>query len=241
MSKTAMLEAIQTLDLSRTRKLLKERPDLRGVRDRQERNLLQLACFIPPQKRRVTPAAQTRLAEFLLDQGFSIDETVGKDACTALFFAVAGARNPSLVKMLLARGADVNMAPGGGLYAAGWWNDVDILRILIDAGAKIEIVVGITPFLAAWCWKQFDAAKFLALRGANVNYQDRKGRTALHHGIEKEFDPRLLSWLVEHGASPDIADREGVSARLKASRKRDKRWFAALTQVRACYDFAMPA
>lgn len=228
MSKTAILEAVQELDLSRTKALLKTRPDLLDVRDRQERNLLQLACWIPPQKRKVTPAVQTRLAGFLHDQGLAIDEAVGKDACTALFFAVAGARNPSLVKMLLARGADVNTAPGGGLYAAGWWNDVDNLRLLIEAGAQIDIVVGITPFLAAWCWKQFDAAKYLALKGANVNYQDRKGRTALHHGIEKEFDPRLLKWLVQHGAAPDLPDREGVSARLKASRKRDKRWFVAL-------------
>jgi ankyrin repeat protein len=85
-----------------------------------------------------------------------------------------------------------------------------------------------TPFLACWCWKQFDAAKFLASKGANVNYQDQKGKTALHHGVEKEFDPALLTWLVAHGASPDIKDRDGVSPRLKASRKRNKKFFAAL-------------
>lgn len=228
MSKTAILEAVHDLDLSRTRKLVKARPDLLQVRDRQNRNLLQIACFIPPQKRKVTPAAQTRFAEFLLDQGFAIDEPLGRDRVTALFIAVAGGRNPSLVKMLLGRGADVNKAPGGGLFAAGWWNDVDNLKLLIDAGAQIDIVVGVTPFLASWCWKQFDAAKYLAKRGADVNYQDQKGRTALHHGIEKEFDPKLLTWLVQHGASPDISDRDGASARLKASRKRHKRWFTAL-------------
>lgn len=229
MSKAEILEAVKDLDLARTRKLLKARPDLLQVRDRNDRNLLQMACGILPPKRKVPPAAQTRFAEFLLDQGFSIDEPVGKDACTALFFAVAGARNPSLVKMLLARGADVNTAPGGGLFAAGWWNDVENLKLLIDAGAEIDVVVGITPFLASWCWKQFDAAKYLATRGADINYQDQKGRTALHHGVEKEFDPRLLTWLVQRGTSPDITDRDGVSARLKASRKRDKRWFKALS------------
>lgn len=228
MSKTAVLEAVKDLDLARIRKLLRDRPDLLEVRDRQNRNLLQLACGIPPQKRAVSPAAQTRVVEFLLDQGFSIDEPTGKDACTALFFAVAGSRSSSLVKRLLARGADVNRAPGGGLFAAGWWNDVDNLKLLIDAGAEIDIVVGVTPFLASWCWKQFDAAKYLATRGADVNYRDSKGRTALHHGVEKEFDPRQLTWLVKHGASPDINDRDGVSARLRASRKRNKRWFAAL-------------
>jgi len=61
-----------------------------------------------------------------------------------------------------------------------------------------------------------------------VNYQDSKGKTALHHGVEKEFDPALLKWLVKHGASPDIKDRDGVTPRLKAARKRDKRFLAAL-------------
>jgi ankyrin repeat protein len=87
----------------------------------------------------------------------------------------------------------------------------------------------VTPFLACWCWKKFEAARFLALKGANVNYQDpKKGKTALHYGVEKEFDPALLCWLVQHGASPDIEDHEGVTARLRASRKRDKRFFASL-------------
>jgi hypothetical protein len=165
---------------------------------------------------------------FLLDQGCDIDAPVGRDKCTALFFAVARARNPVLVKRLLDRGAKVESAPGGGLFAAGWWDDTRNLDLLIRAGAPIDVEVGVTPFLASWCWKKFKAAKFLALKGANVNYQDTNGRTALHHGVEKEFDPAVLKWLVRHGASPDINDRGGVSARLKASRKRDKRFVAAL-------------
>ena len=92
------------------------------------------------------------------------------------------------------------------------------------------MVVGITPFLACWIWKKFEAAKLLARKGANVNFQDPKsGKTALHYGVEKEFAPALLAWLVAHGASPDVADRNGVTARVKASRKRDKKWHAALS------------
>ena len=86
-----------------------------------------------------------------------------------------------------------------------------------------------TPFLAAWTWKKLKAARFLVKRGADVNFADPKsGRTALHHGVAKEFDPAQLAWLVDHGASPDIKDRGGVSARDRASRKRDKRWLGAL-------------
>lgn len=57
---------------------------------------------------------------------------------------------------------------------------------------------------------------------------DKRGRTALHIGIEKEYDPALLKWLVRQGASPDIPDRDGVTARQRAGRKRNKQFLAAL-------------
>lgn len=228
MSKTRIIEAVKHLDVTSMRAILEAKPSLLTVTDRNGFNLLHLACSVSSDTVGLPETASTRVAGFLLDWGMAVDTPVGRDKVTPSFLAVARARNPTLVKFLLRRGADVNAAPGGGLFAAGWWDDVDTLRLLIRAGARIDIVVGITPFLACWCWKRFDAAKFLATHGANVNYRDGKGRTALHHGIEKQFEPALLTWLVKHGASPDIEDNSGVSARLKASRKRDTRFLAAL-------------
>lgn len=230
MSKTRIIEAVQHLDLETTKKILDAKPSLLNVTDRQNRGLLHLACSVSCKKLNVPESVSARMANFLLDRGLDIEAPVGRDRCTVLFFAVARGRNLTLVKLLLQRGAKVTSAPGAGLYAAGWWEDLDILHVLLKAGAPIDEVVGMTPFLACWCWKRFDAAKFLAVKGANVNYQEPKnGKTALHYGVEKEFEPALLRWLVEHGASPDIGDKEGVTARLKASRKRDKRYLAALT------------
>ena len=155
-------------------------------------------------------SAGAKLVTFLLDSGLDIEEEggSGSDLCKPIWFATAFGRNATVVKLLIKRGAQPT-----GLYAAGWWDDMHILKLLIDAGADKEVVVGVTPFLACWGWKRFKAAKALALKGANVNVQDKRGRTALHIGIEKEFDPALLKWLVQHGASPDIPDREGMTAR----------------------------
>jgi len=229
MSKARIIEAVRTLDLPTTKELLKAKPSLHGVTDRQGRNLAHLACSASCAKLRVPEAAAARLVTFLLDLGMDIEATVGRDRCTPLFFAVASGRSPTLVRLLIRRGARPARAPGGGLFAAGWWDDVENLHLLLRAGAKIDVVVGVTPFLACWCWRRFEAAKFLALRGANVNFQDAKGRTALRHGVEKEYAPSMLQWLVRHGASADIPDDEGVSPRLRASRKRDKRFLAALS------------
>jgi len=229
-SKTALIDAVKRLDAGTVAVILDAKPELLRVMDDRQRNLLHLACAVPPAKRaRSDDAAQVRLADLLLDRGMEIDTPYGRDACTALFEAVARARSLALVKFLLKRGADVASAPGGGLFAAGWWQDLDILDTLLDAGADIDVIVGVTPFLACWCWKRFDAAKRFAQRGADVNFQDPKGRTALYHAVDREFAPPLIAWLVEHGASPDIAANDGVSPALKASRKRDKRFSKALS------------
>lgn len=227
-SKTAVIEAVRQLDTGAAAAILDADASLLTVNDRAGRNLLHIACAAAVSKLDGFRGTQVRLAGLLLDRGLPIDQPYGRDACTGLFEAVARARNIDLVRFLLGRGADVNTAPGGGLFAAGWWQDIDILEVLLDAGADIEVVVGVTPFLACWSSQRFEAAKALVRRGADINYQDAKGRTALHLALEKEFDPRLLTWLVEHGASPDLEDGDRVSARLKASRKRDPRFLAAL-------------
>jgi ankyrin repeat protein len=224
-SKTRLIESVKTLDLGETRKILDAKPELEKVWNDQGRNLLHLACSAECKKLGKPESAAARMVTFLLDRGFDIEQEggSGSDLCKPIWFATARGRNATVVKLLLDRGAQPT-----GLYAAGWWEDIKILNMLIDAGADKEVVVGVTPFLACWGWKRFKAAKALALKGANVNVQDKRGRTALHLGIEKEFDPSLLKWLMKHGASADIPDRDGVTARQKASRKRNKKFLAAL-------------
>jgi len=231
MSKTRMIEAVKKLDIEIVRDLLAAEPDLLSVTDRRGFNLLHLACCVPCFDLGIAESYSAKMVRLLLDYGLDVESKLppGQDCCTALFFAVARGRNATLIRLLLKRGANVQNAPGGGLFAAAWNDDVGNLDLLVKAGAKVDVVVGMTPFLAAWMWKKFRAARFLAKRGADVNFVDPKsGRTALHYGVEKEFDLAELAWLVHHGASPDIKDKNGVSARDRASRKRDKRWLDAL-------------
>jgi ankyrin repeat protein len=230
MSKTRMLQAIKDLDIAAVKALLDEKPSLLTAQDPGGRNLLHIACSVPCADLRVPESLSAKMVNLLLDRGLDVESTMpDKDHCTALFFAVARGRNHTLVRLLLKRGATPARAPGHGLYAAAWWDDVESLRLLIRAGAKVDIVVGVTPFFAAWTWRKFDAATFLVEKGADVDFQDpRKRRTALHYGIEKEFEPARLRWLVAQGASPDIPDRDGVTARERAARKRDKKWLDAL-------------
>lgn len=231
MSKTRIIDAVKHLDVDTVRDLLDARPGLLAVTDQRGFNLLLLACCVPAARLGIAESVGARLVTLLLDRGLDVESQLParQEKCTALFFAVARARSTTLIKLLLERGAKVENAPGGGLFAAGWWDSPEHLKLLLRAGADIDARAGMTAFLASWCWRKFEAAKFLATRGADVNTTEPKTRkTALHYGVEKEFDPALLRWLVRHGASPDIKDRDGVTARARASRKRDKRWLEAL-------------
>lgn len=231
-SKAAIIEAAKGLDLAAARRMLAAKPALLDVTDRSGLNLLHLVASVQPSRLKLPEAAPIPFIDFLLEQGMPLDAQITSGSgkgCTALWFSVGRARNLKLARHLIARGAHPRRAPGGGLYAAGWYQDLKILDLLIDAGAEIDVVVGVTPFLACWGWRRFDAAKHLARRGADVNFREpKKGTTALRYGVEKEFDPALLAWLVKHGGDPDIPDAKGVSARARAARKRDKRWLRAL-------------
>lgn len=189
MSKAKLFDAVQRLDVAAARTILDAKPQLRDARDRGDRNPLHIACSVA--------AGDPRpMARLLLDRGIDIEAVSGKDRCPALFFAVARARNAALVKLLLSRGAKVANAPGGGLFAAGWYDDVHILKILIRAGADVHATAGITAFLACWHWKKFAAAKYLASQGADVNFRDpRTGETAYDYGTRKKYEPAVLRWL----------------------------------------------
>src|SRR5262245_49690325 len=144
--------------------MLEERPPRTHLTHLQGFNLLHIACSVRCDALGLSEGVSARMVNLLLDKGLDIESPQGRDRCTVLFFAVARGRNPTLVKLLLKRGAKVRSAPGGGLFAAGWWDDVENLELLLDAGAPIDVVVGVTPFLAAWCWRKFEAAKCLASR-----------------------------------------------------------------------------
>ena len=57
-----------------------------------------------------------------------------------------------------------------------------MINLLLDRGANIEAIAeDETPLLAAVKYSKFAMAELLLARGANPNFQDSKGMTALHY------------------------------------------------------------
>ena len=106
MSKTRLIEAVKTLDLKETKRILEAKPELLKVWNDQGRNLLHLACGANPKKLHKPESAGAKFVTFLLDQGLDIEEEggSGSDLCKPIWFATAFGRNATVVKLLIKRG-----------------------------------------------------------------------------------------------------------------------------------------
>src|SRR5262245_14439485 len=93
MSKTRLIEAVKSLELDETKRLLDDHPALIEVTDRRGWNLLHLACAASHEKLNLPATAAQRVAALLIERGIEIDSSFGPDRCTPLFFAVSRARN----------------------------------------------------------------------------------------------------------------------------------------------------
>src|SRR4029453_5703229 len=93
---------------------------------------------------------------------------------------------------------------------------------LVRAGAVVDARGSETPFLFAIKWNRFESAKALLDVGANVNFQDRRGKTALHYMLKKKkrSDPKHVRMLLEHGARLNLPDEDGITAGSMLSRMR---------------------
>jgi len=221
-SKTAIARLVKQWRWRDVAAALDAAPALRTVRDARGRNWLHLCCSVDSQAQRQLRARDSmRLAQCLLERELDLNApafTEGTWQATPLWYAIARGRNLVLAKFLLARGADPNHC----LWAAGFRDDVAAIRLLLDHGAAIDPVTeDATPFLEAVKWSHFRAARTLLQRGANVDFQDSKGNTALHYMLKKGSAIEHLRLLASHGARGDVANAAGVTAAQLLRKKRD--------------------
>ena len=119
--------------------------------------------------------------------------------------------HPKTVKFLLAHGVDVNYQDAehgaSALQAASQSGQADIVRILLDRGADVNLSnkEGSTALMAASFNRHQDIVKILLAAGAEVNHQNRADETALSLARE-ERDEAIVALLQEAGAR-DIPKR----------------------------------
>ncbi len=215
-----MLQLVRDLRWRDVEAGIREKPGLLELRDEKGRSWLHVCCSVNPKARKLRPADSVRVADVLLDAGLDVNEAAFREGswqATPLWYAVARGQNPALARHLLKRGSDPNHC----LWAAAYHDDVASIRLLVGAGADVDPVAeDETPFLHAVKTSHFRAAEALLELGANVDFQDSHGRTALHYMLRKASDERHFRMVARHGARGDLPDRDGATAAEALSRKR---------------------
>ena len=219
-SKTRMIELVKAFDWKAVDAALYESPELMTWRDERGRNWLHLVCATELKPGREGHNS-VRTAEVLRRHGFDVSEPAfleGDWKATPVWFCVSRGRNLVLAKWLLNEGAD----PNHSLWAAGFKDDLDAIRLLVRFGADIDPVTeDETPFLGAIKTSHFKAAAELLRLGADVNFVDPKGMTALHYMLKKDSDKAHFGFLIRAGAKGDIPGPDGQTARQIMRRKKD--------------------
>jgi ankyrin repeat protein len=218
-SKTGMLSLVKASRWNDVDAGLRENPDLLAFRDERGRNWLHVCCATKAPGPKVKDSIRT--AEVLLAHGLDLDReafTEGTWKATPLWFAISRGRNLALAEYLLKRGCNPNHC----LFAAAFHDDVPAIRLLTRHGADVnQSALDETPFLGAIKTSHFGPAKVLLELGADPNYRDRRGMTALHYMLKKGSDRQHFAMLLAHGARGDIGNAEGVTAIDLLSRKKD--------------------
>jgi len=232
MSKTQLARSIKALDLPVVKGLLEADLKLRDVRDERGRNALHLLCAQPSSEK--TVARSLKLAEYLLDAGFDVNRPAFVEGtafkATPLWFSLSRGRSIALARLLLKRGS----SPEYCLWTAGFSDDPEAIDLLVKSGATIDPVAeDETPFFGAIRWSRFRAAERLLQHGANVNYQNSKGTTALHLLLKKNSDRKYVLMLVRHWADPSLHDKQGVSPLDMVAKRRDKTYFELFSKRRS--------
>lgn len=214
---------VKAHDYAALRTALEADPDVLNYRGKKGENLLHLCCGVSVNGNTARRKASVKTAGALIDAGIRVDEEAFREGdwkATPLWYAIGRGKNLTLAAYLIERGA----TPEHCMWAAAYNDDPAAVKLLSKAGAEIDPVQPDTPLLFAVKWSRFAAAEALLECGANPNFQDASGKTALHYMVKKRSNPKYLRAFLKYGARLDIPDGDATTARDLLSHIHDPRF-----------------
>ena len=158
-------------------------------------------------------AGRAKMVQFLLEHGVPTDAS--PDGMTALMHA-AGQGHVDVVRLLIKRGADVNMVNRRGVTALGvaltgkYRSELKknhrVIKLLIEAGADIQ--PALVPAVRSG---NLEAVEFLRSRGASLDEVGKDGSTVLMQAVLAGHQ-NIVRFLLAEGADVYAVSPDGSTA-----------------------------
>ena len=219
------IRAIKNTDLSVIENIIKKEPKWIQWSENNGKNALHYLCGLDLSKDPTKIKSSLQILKLLIKKGININSVHKFEdnseifPATPLWYAYTRGRNETLFTWLLANGAD----PSHCMFAIAWYDDIKSAALFKKYGALLDEKAGdCTPFLAAFMWKRFNMAEWLLKNGANVNFQDAKGNTALFYAVKRKYKVGQVELLLKCGADFNRNNNDGLSPKKLAESNRKK-------------------
>lgn len=167
------------------------------------------------------------LAKFFIENGAKVNGSLGS---SRLMISASTHGLTDIVEYLLKKGASANAvtiasadSENAGKNAESALNmaiikgNLDIVKLLVDHGADLEQILEftdgstVTPVITAAGCGSKHILEYLIAKGANLNYQNSKGETAL---IRAAANGRIdnVKLLIDNKANKSLKDKDGHTA-----------------------------
>ena len=154
----------------------------------------------------------------LIKSGVNVNATTN-DSCTPLTIAIKHC-DVQVINFLIKHGANVELQDKDGRtalhHAVG---NYETVRCLIENGANVNATTNdnCTPLMIASKYDDLRVINLLIKHGANVELQDKDGRTALYHAVMEPWNYRTVRCLIENGANVNATTNDNCTPLMIAS------------------------
>ncbi|KAK3357803.1 ankyrin repeat and SOCS box protein 7 [Lasiosphaeria hispida] len=185
----------------------------------------------------------TEMVSVLLSKGVVSPNAPFSDGRKPLHYAVG---QPAIVKLLLAHGADPNVAQDhdwAPLQVAAALGDIESVEALVDSGANVDGGPSVdqqgmaSPLQVAVGSNNLEAAKALYKRGADLGRKTQGGLTALLVAVAGGC-LEAVEWLLEEGASSRGVCEHTQQTAFDLAAGKSKPEIAELLVERGCFRMA---
>jgi len=160
----------------------------------------------------------------------ALEILINKENITILHYTCKNEHNLKFIKLLIEKGADVNVKDKDGktplFYACKNKNGFEIAKLLIEKGADINIKGGYDEeTLIKYALENENGSKIVKLlieKGADVNVKyDYDKKTLLHTACKNKNGFENVKYLIEKGADVNVKDKDGKTSLFYACKNKN--------------------